>query len=96
MTSEKASLKARVIGRVQGVGFRYFTELVAQGTGLSGYVMNCSDGSVEALAEGEREALEQFLRQLKRGPSGARVERVEEAWGPYTGQFTGFGVRFGR
>ncbi len=96
MTSEKASLKARVIGRVQGVGFRYFTEIVAQEIGLSGYVMNCSDGSVEAIAEGEREALELFLRKLKRGPSGANVERVEEAWGTYTGQFRGFGVRFGR
>jgi acylphosphatase len=93
---EKASLKSRIIGRVQGVGFRYYTEMVAQEIGLSGYVMNCSDGSVEVLAEGEQEALEELLRQLKRGPSGARVDRVEESWGPYTGQFKGFDLRFGR
>lgn len=93
---EKASLKARVVGRVQGVGFRYFTEFVAGEIGLSGYVMNCLDGSVEILAEGEREGLEQLLRQLRQGPSGGRVERLEETWGPYTGQFTGFAVRFGR
>lgn len=96
MTSERASLKARVTGRVQGVGYRFFTELVAQEIGVSGYTMNCSDGSVEVIAEGERAALQRFLRQLERGPSGARVERVEESWGPYTGQFTGFGVRFAR
>jgi acylphosphatase len=96
MVPEKASLKARVVGMVQGVGFRYFTELAAEEIGLAGYVMNCSDGSVEVMAEGEREALEQFLRQLRQGPSGARVEGVEETWGPYTGRFSSFAVRFGR
>lgn len=95
MIPEKASLKARVIGRVQGVGFRFFTERVAEDIGLSGYVMNCRDGSVEVTVEGEREALGNFLRRLKQGPSGARVERVEETWGPYTGRHTGFSIRFG-
>lgn len=95
MIPEKASLKARVIGRVQGVGFRFFTERVAEESGLSGYVMNCRDGSVEVLVEGEREALATLLGRLKQGPSGARVERVEETWGSYTGRFTGFSIRFG-
>ena len=95
MAPHKASLKARVIGRVQGVGFRYFTERVAQGTGVAGYVMNCHDGSVEVIAEGERETLEELLILLKQGPRGARVERVEETWGSYTGRFSGFTVRFG-
>jgi acylphosphatase len=96
MVSEKASLSARVIGRVQGVGFRYFTERVAEKIGVAGYVMNRSDGAVEVMAEGERGALEQLLEHLKQGPSGARVERVEESWGPYTGRFARFDVRFGR
>ncbi|MGH7472584.1 MAG: acylphosphatase [Candidatus Methylomirabilales bacterium] len=96
MVSEKASLTARVIGRVQGVGFRYFTERVAEEIGVAGYVMNRSDGGVEVVAEGERGTLEQLLEHLKQGPSGARVERVEESWGPYTGRFIGFSVRFGR
>lgn len=96
MVPEKASLKAWVLGRVQGVGFRYFTERMAEEIGLAGYVMNRSDGSVEVMVEGERGALEEFLRRLRQGPSGARVERVEEIWGPYTGQFAGFRVRFGR
>ncbi|MFQ5846438.1 MAG: acylphosphatase [Candidatus Methylomirabilales bacterium] len=95
MDPKKASLKARVIGRVQGVGYRYFTERVVAEIGLSGYVMNCRDGSVEVMVEGERHALDQLLPLLKQGPFGARVEKVEETWGPYTGQFTGFAVRFG-
>ena len=96
MVSEKASLTAWVIGTVQGVGFRYFTERVAEEIGVAGYVMNRSDGSVEVMAEGERGILEQLLEHLKQGPSGARVERVEESWGPYTGRFVSFSVRFGR
>jgi acylphosphatase len=48
------------------------------------------------MAEGERGTLEQLLEHLKQGPSGARVERVEESWGPYTGRFVSFSVRFGR
>ena len=96
MVSEKASLTVWVIGRVQGVGFRYFTERVAEEIGVAGYVMNRSDGSVEVMAEGERGTLEQLLEHLKQGPSGARVERVEESWGPYTGRFVSFSVRFGR
>ncbi|MFQ5882640.1 MAG: acylphosphatase [Candidatus Methylomirabilales bacterium] len=95
MAPEKASLRAQVIGRVQGVGFRYFAEQVAEEMDLFGYVMNCRDRSVEIVAEGERAALEHLLRHLKQGPPAARVERVEETWGPYTGRFKEFSVRFG-
>jgi len=63
--------------------------------GLHGYVMNCRDGSVEVMVEGEEEALEELLRRLEQGPPGARVEKVEATWGSYTGEFTGFSVRFG-
>lgn len=96
MGPEKASLRARIIGTVQGVGFRYFTARVAERMEVSGYVMNCHDGSVEVLVEGESETLKELLRLLKEGPRGARVERVEETWGPYTGRFTEFSLRFGR
>jgi acylphosphatase len=63
-------------GRVQGVGFRYFTLDAARHEGLHGYVTNRDDGSVEAVAEGDAESLERFERALRRGPSQARVERV--------------------
>lgn len=91
-----ASVKAVILGRVQGVGFRYFTERVAEEMGLSGYVMNCRDGSVEVVAEGEKGALEELLRRLKQGPAAARVERMDVTWGPHTGAYRGFSIRFHR
>ena len=63
-------------GRVQGVGFRYFALDAARRDGLHGYVTNNDDGTVEAVAEGEAEAVERFERALRRGPSRSRVERV--------------------
>ena len=66
-----------VSGRVQGVGFRVFVLEEAQRLGVSGYVRNLPDGSVEAVASGETGALERLERALRAGPPGARVERVE-------------------
>jgi len=63
-------------GRVQGVGFRYFAQDAARREGLHGYVLNRDDGSVEAVAEGERESVDRFERALRRGPSRSRVEQV--------------------
>jgi acylphosphatase len=61
---------------VQGVGFRYFTQDAARREGLHGFVRNNDDGTVEAVAEGEPDALERFERAIRRGPSRARVEHV--------------------
>ena len=65
-----------VSGRVQGVGYRYFALDAARREGVNGYVENHDDGSVEAVAEGEAEAVERFERALRRGPSRSRVEQV--------------------
>ena len=65
-----------VSGRVQGVGFRYFALDAARREGLHGFVTNNDDGTVEAVAEGEAEAVERFERALHRGPSHSRVEHV--------------------
>ena len=65
-----------VSGRVQGVGFRYFALDAARREGLHGYVTNNDDGTLEAVAEGEAEAVERFERALRRGPSRSRVEQV--------------------
>jgi len=65
-----------VSGRVQGVGFRYFALDAARRDGLHGYVTNHDDGTVEAVAEGEADAVERFERALRRGPSRSRVEQV--------------------
>ena len=75
---KKTARKYVVIGRVQGVGFRFFTEDQANQLGLSGYVKNCTDGSVEAYAIGEAAALEEFKARLAVGPRSARVEQVKE------------------
>lgn len=68
----------QIYGRVQGVGFRYFTWHKAQQLGLLGYVHNCQDGSVEVVAQGSLDALEAFHNWLQQGPRSARVDRVLE------------------
>ena len=68
-----------VSGRVQGVGFRFFTERVANELGLRGYVKNIWNGDVEAYAIGNEVQLEEFRRQLAEGPRMARVESVQES-----------------
>ena len=88
-------LSAEVRGRVQGVGFRWFVQAAAQRRGLTGWTRNLADGrTVEVVAEGPRAALEDLLAELRRGPSGARVESVSEAWAPATGEFSGFEIRY--
>ena len=67
----------RVTGRVQGVGFRYFTERCASREGLHGWVRNLADGAVEAEAEGEAEAIARFEAALRVGPPGGRVDDLE-------------------
>jgi acylphosphatase len=82
-----------VAGRVQGVGFRYFTEAAAAREGILGWVRNTPDGRVEVSAEGDGEALERFERSLRHGPPGARVERVDIDDVVPTGRETGFSVK---
>jgi len=93
--SEKARLHAVVHGLVHGVSFRYFVMRHAAELGLGGYVRNVLlDGTVEVVAEGDREKLEELLRYLHRGPRMARVERVDATWSEFSGDYSGFDVRF--
>jgi acylphosphatase len=80
-------------GRVQGVGFRYFTEAAAAREGIAGWVRNTPDGRVEVSAEGDAEALDRFERKLRHGPPGARVEQVDVDDMIPTGRETGFSIR---
>jgi acylphosphatase len=75
--SETRRIKVLVYGRVQGVGFRYFTQQEAQRLGLSGHATNLADGSVEVEAQGESDAVERLMAWLKSGPRTASVERIE-------------------
>jgi acylphosphatase len=63
-------------GRVQGVGFRYFARDAALREGVTGWVRNLPDGRVEALVEGEVEAVTRVERALRSGPGGARIDSV--------------------
>ena len=66
-----------VHGSVQGVFFRDTTRRRAESRGVTGWVRNCSDGTVEALFEGDPDAVDALLRFAGEGPRGARVDRVE-------------------
>ena len=82
-----------ISGRVQGVGFRFFTEATAQREGVAGWVRNLPDRSVEVVAEGDADAVERFERAVRRGPLGARVDHVhvDESY-PMAGE-TEFNIR---
>ena len=82
-----------VVGRVQGVGFRWFTWDAAVREGLVGFVRNLPDGSVEAVVEGEHDALDRFEWKISSGPRGARVDHVNRETGPGTGRYHGFSVK---
>ena len=93
--TDLASVQAIVYGRVQGVSFRAFTVGQARELGQTGYVRNLPDGrAVEVQAEGGRNKLERLIGHLKVGSPGARVEKVVTNWLEYTGNYSGFNVRY--
>ena len=85
-----AAFKTIISGRVQGVGFRYFTELQARELNIHGYVKNRPDGRVEVHAEGDKDHLQSFLDRLKEGPRTAHVDDMDTEWLPYDNEFSGF------
>lgn len=87
-------LTANITGRVQGVSFRYYTRREATRLGVTGWVRNEADGSVQVVAEGNPEALEALLRFLERGSPSARVSRVSADWSAAKGTFDSFRVLF--
>jgi acylphosphatase len=91
--SDLSRLHARVEGRVQGVGFRYFVLETAQALGVNGWVRNRWDESVEVMAEGEREVLERLMTALRRGPRVSFVSNVQVEWGDGKGEWSEFSVR---
>jgi len=84
-----------VSGRVQGVFFRSETHYEAKRRNVAGWVRNTSDGRVEAVFEGEKGDVEKMIDFCRRGPSGARVTKVDVRWEDYTGEFRDFRIRYG-
>ena len=72
------TIRVSIFGRVQGVGYRAWTEQRARQLGLKGWVRNRLDGSVEALFSGEQNGVSQMVRACQEGPSVARVERIRQ------------------
>jgi acylphosphatase len=73
-----ATVHLEVIGKVQGVGFRWFVREAARRGGLAGWVRNRADGGVEIAAAGPERAIAQLVATIRTGPPGARVDRVGE------------------
>jgi len=91
METHRVHLK--ISGRVQGVYYRASALQEAQKLGLVGWVMNCADGSVETLAEGEKAKLDQFIAWCQRGPEGARITRINIRWAATEHNLHGFVIR---
>jgi acylphosphatase len=90
----RARVWLRIIGRVQGVGFRFSAVDEARRLGLTGWVRNTRNGDVEVVAEGQEPQLQRFINWCHSGPPGALVREVEENWLPRTGEFDSFGIRY--
>lgn len=81
-------------GRVQGVGFRYTAQDIAESLGLKGWVRNLADGRVEIAAEGDEKDLEEFLDKISSGQMGPYIKDAEISWEKPTGEFNKFDLRF--
>ena len=93
MTGENVRLTAWVHGRVQGVGFRWWTRARALELGLAGKATNLDDGRVEVVAEGPRAACEALLGLLRGPGTPGHVTTVTERWSAARGELTGFAER---
>lgn len=80
-------------GSVQGVGFRYTACRLAPDYDVTGYVRNAPDGTVELVAEGDRDRIDQFLAAIQRRLS-SHIRNVMQQTGPHQNEFRGFGVRY--
>jgi acylphosphatase len=88
----KRRVHVLIHGKVQGVFFRYHTYELAKKLGITGWVRNTSDGRVEAVFEGDGDKIEKILEFCKRGPSLARVEKVEVKEEKFKGEFRDFKI----
>ena len=90
--SENARVSLLISGRVQGVFFRLKTKEEAGKLGLTGWVKNNGDGSVEILAEGDKDKLDELIDWCKKGPQHAQVDKVAFDWQQFNGEFKDFKI----
>lgn len=89
---EKAATQITVKGRVQGVGFRWFTRQKANAIGVTGYVRNLYNGDVSIFAEGKKDDLTRLIDYVSTGPPAAYVKDVVVEWKSYDGRYDNFSV----
>ena len=89
----KVRVELNIQGRVQGVFYRQSTKETALRLGLTGWTKNCWDGSVRAIFEGEKDAVDAAVKWCRQGPEEAVVSEIEEKWLDFVGKFDGFGIR---
>ena len=83
-----------VSGNVQGVGFRWYVQRLAQGMNLCGFVKNLRDGRVEVVAEGNENSVEEFLKGLKEGSFEDGIEEIKKIEEKYEGEYSDFRIKF--
>lgn len=84
----------KIHGKVQGVGYRFFATRVARRLGLKGWIRNLRDGTVDAIVEGETEAIDEWLEEIREGPRYAEVTKIDQEQKNFLGKFGDFDVRF--
>ncbi len=95
MSTGVRRVRVKVLGRVQGVGYRYFVQRVARDRRLTGWVKNEPDGNVTVEAQGPEDVLQDLLRELRFGPSLAQVDDLRVDWLEPARPEAGFQIRFG-
>ena len=83
-----------VSGVVQGVGYRFFATRVARRLGLKGNIQNNRDGTVDAVVEGEKSVIDDWIEELKEGPRYAEVTKIDSETKDFTGRLGDFDVKF--
>ncbi len=91
---KKIRVHVLIKGRVQGVFFRAETRREAIQLGMKGWVRNTWSSDVEAVFEGEEEAVKKMIAWCRKGPPVSVVEEVEEEWGKFRGEFDAFSIRY--
>ena len=84
----------RIHGKVQGVGYRFFATRVARRLGLKGNIQNNRDGTVDAVVEGEKSVIDDWIEELKEGPRYAEVTKIDQETKDFSGHLGDFDVKF--
>lgn len=90
----KQRVRIIVTGRVQGVNFRWYTQMTAQSLGICGWVRNLPTGAVEGCFEGDQQAVAAMTEWCRKGPQTARVDSVAIFEEQFSGEFDSFTIRF--